>query len=546
MSTASRSAAGARSSARPRRPRDEFDPAPWPVALGCGVLGGICALLAFPPYGLWMLLPVGIALLCGGLLVRSAWLAGLVALLWGLAFFVPLTEWASTYAGSAPWLALGAFEALYIVVFGLAARAVMVRRGLCASTAIVVAALWTGVETLRGAAPWGGLTWGASGFALSTSPLLHLAPWIGMAGLALVVALLGQLLLLGTLAVLGRRHRGLTGFSGVWPFAIAVAAVLATVVVPHPLNRAPADRPSMTVAAVQGSMGEIDPVSYTMPDDVFDNHLAASQDAVAQAQAEEADLDLVIWPEDSTGYDPREDPFLASRLSALAGDADAPVLVGTQVPVGESERLNQSVLITAEGETPYAYSKRHPVPFGEYIPMRGVFSRLTDKVDLVSRDMLPGEEVGTMDLAALGEGEGTAGLLICFEIAYEGLVQDVVDDGAELLVVQSNNALFGDSHEAIQQLAQARVMGVLSGRSVVHVSTVGHSAIYSPEGRQIDFVDHWEQGTMVADVPLRTGTTPAVAAGPWIAIGVSALGLAGLLAALSSPRRALARTSSRR
>ena len=151
-----------------------------------------------------------------------------------------------------------------------------------------------------------------------------------------------------------------------------------------------------------------------------------------------------------------------------------------------------------------------------------------------------------MDLAELGQSEGTAGLLICFEIAYEGLVQDVVDDGAEVIVVQSNNALFGDSDEAIQQLAQARVMAVLSGRSVVHVSTVGHSAIYSPEGRQIDFVDHWEQGTMVADVPLRTGTTPAVAAGPWIAIGISALGVAGLLGALTSGRRALARPAARR
>jgi apolipoprotein N-acyltransferase len=546
VSTTSRHAAGVRTTARARRPREEFDPTPWPVALGCGVSGGFCALLAFPPYGLWMLLPVSIALLCGGLLVRSARLAALVALLWGLAFFVPLTQWASTYAGAAPWLALGAFEALYIVVFGLAARAVMVRRGLCASTALVVAALWTGVETLRGTAPWGGLTWGASGFALSTSPLLHLAPWIGMAGLALVVALLGQLLLLGTLAVLGRRHRGLTGFSGVWPFAIAVGAVLATVVVPHPLNRAAAERPSLTVAAIQGSVGEIDPAGYTMPEDVVDNHLAVSQDAVEQAREADIDLDLVIWPEDSTGYDPREDPFLASRLSSLAQDAGAPVLVGTQVPVGETERLNQSVLITAEGETPYAYSKRHPVPFGEYIPLRGVFSHLTDKVDLVSRDMVPGQEVGTMDLAELGQGQGTAGLLICFEIAYVGLVQDVVDDGAEVLVVQSNNALFGDSHEAIQQLAQARVMAVLSGRSVVHVSTVGHSAIYSPEGRQIDFVDHWEQGTMVADVPLRTGTTPAVAAGPWIAIGLSALGVVGWLAALSSSRRALARTASRR
>ncbi|HJC69311.1 MAG TPA: apolipoprotein N-acyltransferase [Candidatus Brachybacterium intestinipullorum] len=550
MSTVSRAAstraAAGRPRTGPRRPREEFDPTPWPVALGSGVAGGFCALLAFPPYDLWMLLPVGIALLCAGLLVRSAWLAGLVALLWGLAFFVPLTEWASTYAGSAPWLALGVFEALYIVVFGLAARAVMVRRGLCASTAIVVSALWVGVETLRGTAPWGGLTWGASGFALSDSPLLHLAPWIGMAGLALVVALLGQLLLLGALALLGRRHRGLTGFAGVWPFAIAVAAVLATVVVPHPLNRAPAERTSMTVAAVQGSMGEIDPVSYTMPEDVLDNHLEASEDAIEQARAAGTDLELVIWPEDSTGIDPRTDPFLTSRLSSLAQEADAPVLVGTQTPVGESERLNQSLLVTDEGETPYAYSKRHPVPFGEYIPMRGLFSRLTDKVDLVTRDMLPGQEIGTMDLSALGQGEGTAGLLICFEIAYEGLVQDVVDDGAEMIVVQSNNALFGDSHEAIQQLAQARVMAVLSGRSVVHVSTVGHSAIYSPEGRQIDFVDHWEQGTMVADVPLRTGTTPAVAAGPWIAIGLSALGVVGLLAALSSPRRALARTASRR
>ncbi|WP_341856736.1 apolipoprotein N-acyltransferase [Brachybacterium sp. GPGPB12] len=319
-------------------------------------------------------------------------------------------------------------------------------------------------DAARGAAPWGGLTWGASGFALSDSPLVHLAPWIGMAGLALVVALLAQPLLLGALALLGRRHRGLTGFSGVWPFAIAVAAVLATVVVPHPLNRAPADRPSMTVAAVQGSMGEIDPGDYTMPDDVFDNHLTASRTAVDQATADGTDLDLVVWPEDSTGYDPREDPYLSSLLTSLARDADAPVLVGTQVPVGESERLNQSVLITPEGETPYAYSKRHPVPFGEYIPMRDVFSRLTDKVDLVSRDMIAGEEIGTMDLAELGQGEGTAGPLICFEIAYEGLVQDVVDDGAEVIVVQSNNALFGDSDEAIQRLAQARVMAVLSGR----------------------------------------------------------------------------------
>src|SRR5690625_8000521 len=96
-----------------------------------------------------------------------------------------------------------------------------------------------------------------------------------MAGLAFAVALLGQILLHGVLALLGRRHRGLTGFSGVWPLAIAVGAVLATVIVPHPVNRAPEGRPTMPIAGVQGSMAPIDPVTLQMPEDVFANHVAA-------------------------------------------------------------------------------------------------------------------------------------------------------------------------------------------------------------------------------------------------------------------------------
>src|SRR5699024_11443417 len=120
--------------------------------------------------------------------------------------------WSIPYAVSAPCLALGVFEALYMVVFGLLARTVMVRRGLCLSCVVVVSALWVALEALRGSVPWGGLPWGASAFALAVSPLLHLAPWIGIAGLAFVVALLGQLLLFGALAMLGRRRRGFTGF----------------------------------------------------------------------------------------------------------------------------------------------------------------------------------------------------------------------------------------------------------------------------------------------------------------------------------------------
>lgn len=518
---------------------DQFDPTPWPLALLCAALGGLAFLAAFPPYDLWMLLPVALALLGAGLLVRSFWMSVLVALVWGLAFFVPLTTWANTYAGTAPWLALGIFEALYIVLFGILARTVMVRRGLRWTTAIVVSALWVGVETLRGTYPWGGLSWGSTAFALSDSPLLNLGPWIGIAGLSFVVAMIGQLLLHGMMSLLNRRRRGLVGIAGVWPLALAVGLVLSTVVVPLPVNRAPEDRPSMTVAAIQGNMDPVDPATMIMPDGVFDNHMEETWRVIDAAVEDGTDIDLVVWPEDSTEYDPREDLYRSSALAQAAEAVHAPVLVGTQYAVGEDQRINASMLFTEDGEAVYEYAKRHPVPFGEYVPYRDFFRQFSDKVDLVGRDMIAGDEIGLVDLGELGLGEAKVGVLICFEIAYDSLVYDTVREGAEVLVVQSNNALFGDSDEAVQQMAEAKVFAVVSGRSVVHLSTVGDSAIFAPDGRQLSSVGHWEQGSMVADVPLRTGITPAVAAGSWIAIGLSALGVVGWIGALTGRRRAL-------
>ncbi|GAB4096148.1 apolipoprotein N-acyltransferase [Brachybacterium horti] len=542
--TATRS--GARSPARRRDAEHaaELVPTPWPIALLCGVAGGVACLVAFPPYGLWPLLPVSVALLVAGVMVRSAVLAVLVSLLWGLAFFVPLTVWANTYAGAMPWIALGIFESLSAVLFGLLARTVIVRRGLRASSCLVVAALWTGVELLRSHAPWGGLPWGTSAYALSESPLLNLGPWIGTAGLALVVGILGMLLLHGVLALTGRTRRGLRGVAGVWPLSLAVGLVLVTVVVPLPQNRAPEGRSSMTIAGIQGNMDPIDPATLTMPDGVYENHLQVTRDTITTTEEKGGQLELVVWPEDSTEYDPRQDPVRSAQLAQASADAGAPILVGTQTLVGDHERLNHSLLYTADsadGDVPYTYAKRHPVPFGEYIPARSFFRVLTDKVDLVGYDMLPGQEVGVMDLASITGDEDSAkvGVLICFEIAYDNLVQDTVRDGAEVIVVQSNTALFGDSDESIQQLAQAKVMAVVSGRSVVHVATVGESAIFSPEGRRLSSVGHWEQGALLAEVPLRTGITPAVAAGPWIGIGISAIGLIGLLGALGTRRRAL-------
>lgn len=526
-----RSAAGARGSRPPHR-EEALRPVPAAVAVPVGAVGGLAAVAAFPPYDLWFLLPLAIGALGATALTRTATATLLASFAWGLGFFVPLTHWAATYAGAMPWLALGIFQALFPVLFAVLARTVLVRRGLGPGSALVVAALWVAVETLRSHAPWGGLPWGASAFALADSPLLNLGPWIGTAGLALVCALLGLGVLRGVLALTGRSRRGLGGIAGLLPIAVTITVVAACLLVPYPPNPAPAQQSTLRVAGIQGNMDPIDPVALTMPEGVFENHLAMSHEVL---RSEGTDLDLIVWPEDSTGWDPRADPYREQAIVDLSGQADAPVMIGTQTPTEDGRRYNHSLVYAPDGQVVYQYAKRHPVPFGEYIPARSFFRAITDKVDMVSSDMIAGEEVGVTDVAG-----PPIGVLICFEIAYDNLVRDVVDDGAQLIVVQSNNALFGESHEAVQQVAEAKVLAVVSGRSVVHVSTVGESAIYGPEGRELARTGHWEQGAVVADVPLRTGITPAVAAGWWPPLIISALGLAGVAAALTRKDRAIA------
>ena len=61
------------------------------------------------------------------------------------------------------------------------------------------------------------------------------------------------------------------------------------------------------------------------------------------------------------------------------------------------------------------YTKRHPVPFGEYIPWRSVFRGNFGQLALIPRDMLS----GTRDRAAARSPAPLVADAICFDVAYD-------------------------------------------------------------------------------------------------------------------------------
>jgi apolipoprotein N-acyltransferase len=133
--------------------------------------------------------------------------------------------------------------------------------------------------------------------------------------------------------------------------------------------------------------------------------------------------------------------------------------------------------------------------------------------------------------------------VICFEVAYDGLVRDVVRGGAQVLVVQTNNATYNGTGQPYQQMAMSRLRAVETGRDVLVTATSGISAVVRADGRVAQQAPEKVARTLVAEVPLRDRQTLATRLGWWPEWLLAAAGLAA--AAVSSVSAARRRRGSR-
>jgi apolipoprotein N-acyltransferase len=237
-------------------------------------------------------------------------------------------------------------------------------------------------------------------------------------------------------------------------------------------------------------------------------------------------MDVLLWPEGGVDSDPTTSSQTAAVLDELSRRVDAPLIVSAVTERGP-ELFNSSLLWTADGGPEQTYDKRHPVPFGEYVPDRAFWEPFApDLIGLIGREYTPGTARPLFDLNGIG-----VGLAICFDVIYDDVVWDGADDGAEVYMFQTNNADFRGTDENLQQLAFARMRAIETGRSVVNISTVGTSQVIAPDGATLAELPVDVAGHMITDVPLRTGLTPAVVIGPAVKIVLGAGSLVALLVA---------------
>lgn len=485
--------------------------------------------------------------LCAGLLVGcgfaplesvTAMFAGLLVLVWsmygasirrgavlgaafGLGFFGLLVSWVGVL-GIGVWCALVLSQVAFLAVFGAAAS--LVRR--LPVWPVWMAAVWVAVEAMRSAFPLGGFPWGRLAFATVGSPLESYARVLGTDALSGLVFLLAALLVY---AWVNRARARI-----VVPGTVAVVAVIGVSMM-LPTGVAKPDPDLHRIAIVQGGVPGTGADGLGEQREVLDNHIRATR-AYARSlrKSDSPPPEAVFWPENASDIDPFRDAEAGAAIDRTVHKLGAPVLVGAVLDGGDGgSPENAGIVWDPKDGAGDRYVKRHLVPFGEYVPFRGFIDSVLPYVtEEIPYDMSPGDEVGVLRLGRL-----TIGDMMCYDVAYDDSAYDPVDDGAGVLVVQTNNATYTTTNQPQQQWQLARYRAIETGRDVIVPSTNGVSGVASGSGDVLAKSDSHSAQVLSADITTGAGITPAVRYGQtleFVLIGVAA---ASVLAAGVAGRR---------
>ncbi|MDE2482556.1 MAG: apolipoprotein N-acyltransferase [bacterium] len=431
-----------------------------------GVIGALLLAVAFPRVGAAWCAPLGAAALFWswqGASWRAAFARGWLA---GLVFFtISFWWWSNTIqadVGVLAYVAVVAAAALEALTFGAAGALAVVahRRAPAALAPLAAAAAFAALEWMRSIGTLG-VPFAQLGTTQADTALRVLAAYVGTNGVTLAICIVAAY---AADAFERRSWRAC---------ALAAASVVAATVVAWlawPARSVPP--PTIPVAAVQGNIAQ-----------TLKWQPGALQEAIARYTQMTATTDrfaprLIVWPETviADRYGLNRDPQLLARFARLAADAHGTIIAGS-IDVHAERVYNGLYFIDGSG-LQTIYDKRQLVPFAESFPGHQ-FLWWLPYVGELSGNFTPGTDPGVYPTQA----GLRVGPMICWESAFGDLGYQQVRDGAQLLVISTDDAWFGTTSGPYQHAQIAQMRAVEFGTYVVRAAATGISGIIAPDGR---------------------------------------------------------------
>jgi len=263
--------------------------------------------------------------------------------------------------------------------------------------------------------------------------------------------------------------------------------------------------------------------------------------------------DVVIWPETATPTWLLHRPEHLNRVRMLAAGIGAPILTGIPDYVFLNDKdyrtFNAAALIYGDSRPIPTYAKIHLVPFGERVPFEDdipFFKEWLANLEMGEGNWSPGSEIKLFELStpmANGESARQIAAIICFESIFPEEVASFVRQGADLLVVITNDAWFGRPSVpfwlsgGIYQHAQITIFRAIENRiSIARCANTGMTMTIDPYGRIQKRAPLFAEAVLADSLPVRRETTFFTRHGHVFVHAVSLVALALVSVAMLEPR----------
>ena len=445
------------------------------------VAGGIALFFSFAPFNFWPAAVISTGLFFSALVEFGLKMRFIVSFLFGIAFFLPLLHWSSTYVGAIPWLILAIGQS---TLFSLIAF-LPYRRNM--TSVITFAAAFTLIEILRMKFPFGGFGWGRIGHTQIDS-VGGIYPVVGITGITFIIVLLGAIL-------------------STFNIKVAIVSLIAISLLSFiTINKNASG--SIDLVGVQGGVNKLGLNFNDRAFSVLQRHIDVTE-TIRNSP------DLIIWPENSSDIDPIQNRNANRLIKKLILKKQIPILVGA-VEQDLRGPVNSSILFGESAFIQSRYVKQDLAPFGEYIPLRQIAESISPQAKRV-RNFVSGETWVIHDVA-----DAKILPVICFELLDDDHLRSGVKL-ADIIVNQTNNATFGKSNQAAQQLQIARARSAEFSKETFAVSTTGFTAHISNKGEILQKLPQFQSDYLEATVNRYEGQTIASRLSSWFWVGFLSL-----------------------
>jgi apolipoprotein N-acyltransferase len=328
--------------------------------------------------------------------------------------------------------------------------------------------IWVASEYAQSLSPFGGFPWLLTGYSQTGYlALIQIADLTGVYGVSFLILSANAALTW----ILLRRKPVLSA----WGPLVAVLGLTAAVLIYGRISLEKWDRiqPDFHAAMLQGNL-DIDE-----PEEVLSKKFTTGYVRMADS-LEPSRVDLLILPESPSPASFQYDSSYNQILEDLARRYILGLVFNNiryEESEGQGRYFNSAYFLDSSGATAGVYDKIHLVPFGEYIPLKKLFSF----AETITKDVgsfSPGWEHRVVNLRGR-----PANAIICFEAVFPGLVRRFVRQGSQLIINLTNDRWYGDSSAPYQHLAIARWRAVENRRYLLRAANSGITALIEPSGR---------------------------------------------------------------